>query len=337
MLYLGASSRSELGPNDQDFQISQPLDLFGKRRANQQSGKAIISQAEAELLEVTSQVQREVLEALVEAKASQQTLEATSELLKLADSFLVASKRRFEEGKVAETQVLRASIERERARQSNELSSSHYRIALEKLSGVVGTKLDSAEADLNAKLGPIATPVSDQRPDIRVIRAELAVAESEVELAHASKRPDLNAMIVRSPFSSDPGYFGARIQLSWQINDNGRSRSLKQAASFMVEAARRKLRDATLRAESEISAATLLVQAKQAQILSYEAILASAKQLVSKSQKGYVEGFNSQIEVLEATRALREIELDYIEAQKQLELAVIAQYKATGYIAEGMK
>jgi cobalt-zinc-cadmium efflux system outer membrane protein len=337
MLFMGASSRSELGPNDQDLQLSKPLDLFGKRSAAKQVGEASVQLALAEYFAVASALQGDVLTAYAEAVASQHQKEVSDELLSIAEGLLKATKRRFDEGKVAETQVTRATIELERAKQAAELSSADLKASLERLSGQLGTDASRMAIQSDAKIEPLVNPGIDGRADLLVLKSQIQVAEAEAGVARNSNRPDLNAMIVRSPFSSDPGYFGGRLQLSWPIGDNGRSRNETTAAKKRAEAAQKLLDDATQRAKAELRAAQIALEARQSRIVRYEAILDSARELVAKSQKGYSEGFGTQIDVLEATRALREVEKELVEARQQLSFAVIAQYRASGFLAEVLK
>ena len=233
--------------------------------------------------------------------------------------------------------MTRATIELERARQATELSASDLKASLETLAGQLGTDASKIVIQLDAKIEPLVNPGVDRRPDLLILQSQIQIAEAEAGVARNSSRPDLNAMIVRSPFSSDPGYFGGRLQLSWAIGDNGRARNETAAAMQRSKAARKLLEDATQTAKAELKAAQIAVDARQNRIARYETILVSARDLVAKSQKGYSEGFGTQIDVLEATRALREVEQELVEARQQLSLAVIAQYRASGFLAEVLK
>jgi outer membrane protein TolC len=337
MLFVGASSRSELGPNDQDLQLSKPLDLFGKRRSSRLLGQASVQLAFAEYMTAASSLQNEVLTAFAEAVASQHQQEVSDELLTIAQGLLKATKRRFDEGKVAETQVTRATIELERATQAAELSTADLKASLQRLAGQLGTDASSLKIQSDAKIEPLVNPGIEGRADLLVLKSQIQIAEADAGVARTSNRPDLNAMIVRSPFSSDPGYFGGRLQLSWAIGDNGKAKNEALAASKRMEATQRLLEDATLRAKAELKAAQIALEARQSRIVRYEAILESARDLVAKSQKGYSEGFGTQIDVLEATRALREVEKELVEARQQLSFAVIAQYRTSGFLAEVLK
>ncbi len=337
MLFVGASTRSELGPNDQDFQISQPLDLFGKRGPSRQIGAAGVQLAEAEYVSIASGLQSEVLTALAEASAAQNQKEVSDQLLRIAEGLLQVAKRRFEEGKVAETQVTRASIELERSRLAAELSASELRATLEKLSGQLGIDSSGLTVSSEARIEPLVDPGIDSRSDLLILRSQIQVAEAEVNIARVSNRPELNAMIVRSPFSNDPGYFAGRLQLSWPVSDNGRARNESAAAKKRAEASRKLLEDSSQLARAELKAAQISIEARKSQIHRNEIILASVRDLVSKAERGYAEGFGSQVDLLEAARALREVERDLVEAKLQLSRAVIAQYRASGFLAEALR
>jgi cobalt-zinc-cadmium efflux system outer membrane protein len=334
---IGASSRSELGSNDMDLQLSQPLDFFGRRSANKQVGEAGIQLSLAEYISLATELQHDVLTAYAESVANQHQKEVATELLKISDGLLVATKRRFDEGKVAETQVTRASIEFERAKQSAELTSADLSASLEKLSGLLGTDASNLLIESDAKIEPLLNPVVDGRADLLVLKSQVQIAEAEAGVSRVSNRPELNAQIVRSPWSNDPGYFAGRLQLSWALFDHGRAKNETNAAKKKAEAAQKLLEDATSKAKAEVKSAQIALGARQSRIARYEAILASARDLVAKSQKGYSEGFGTQIDVLEATRALREVEQELVEARQQLSLAVIAQYRASGFLAEVLK
>ncbi len=334
---IGASSRSELGSNDMDLQLSQPLDFFGRRSASKQVGEAGIQLSLAEYMSLATELQHDVLTAYAESVANQHQKEVAAELLKISEGLLVATKRRFDEGKVAETQVTRASIEFERAKQSAELTSADLSASLEKLSGLLGTEASKLIIESDAKIEPLLNPVVDGRADLLVLKSQVQIAEAEAGVSRVSNRPELNAQIVRSPWSNDPGYFAGRLQLSWALFDHGRAKNETNAAKKKAEAAQKLLEDATARAKAEVKAAQIALGARQSRIARYEAILASARDLVAKSQKGYSEGFGTQIDVLEATRALREVEQELVEARQQLSLAVIAQYRASGFLAEVLK
>jgi outer membrane protein TolC len=337
MFLAGASSRSELGPNDQDLQVSQPLDLFGRRKANARIGDAGVQISLAEYVSAASDLQSEVLLAFAGAVSNQHQTEVAAELLKISEGLLAATKRRFDEGKVAETQVTRATIELARAKQAAVLTDAELNASLQTLAGLLGTDKANLKLESDAKIRPLDNPEIETRAELQLLQAQIQLAQGEAEGARVSNRPELSALLVRSPWSNDPGYFAGRLQLSWALSDHGRAKNETKAALHRSEAIALRLQDATLKARAELSAAQVAVKARESQILEYERILAAARTLVAKSQTAYSEGFGTQVDVLEATRALREVEQELVEARYQLSLAVVAQYKASGFLSEVLK
>ena len=336
-LAVGASSRNDVGATDQDLALTQGIDLFGRQRSAKALGAAGVERALAAYRAEASELQAEVLTAFAEAVSARHQSEVSNELLTVAEGQFNATKRRFDEGKVAELQVTRASIELERAKQASELRRADFAAAIKRLSGLLGARADTLNVEPDASIEVLTSPTVDQRPDLLELKAEVLIAEAEAKVASVSNRPEFSLQLVRSPWGNDRGYFVGRAQITWAIFDHGRARNESRAASLKAEAARKQLLDSTTKAKLELEATKIEIDARQARIQRYEAILGSARELVAKSQKGFSEGFGTQIDVLEATRALREVEQELVEARQQLSLAVIDQYKASGFLAEVLK
>lgn len=334
---VGAGSRSEVGATDQDLALTQEIDIFGRRRASGRVGEADVQLALARYRKEAGLLQSEVLTAFAIAVSASHQREVATELLEVAEGLLNATKRRFDEGKVAELQVTRATIEFERAKQTRELKGADYQAAMTRLASLLAVPQGELSVVPDAAIEPVTIPSIMDRPDILEIKAEVAKASAEAGFAKATSRPEFSLQVVRSPWSNDRGYFVGRAQFSWNLWDHGRARNEVRAANLRAEAAAKALSDATGRAEQELAAVQIELESRQVRIKSYETILVSAKDLVVKSQKGFAEGFGTQVDVLEATRALREVEQELVEARQQLAFAVIKQYEASGYLVEVLK
>lgn len=334
---IGASTRNDVGATDQDLFLSQSIDLFGRRSASKAVGEAGVQMAIAEFQSLALEMQTELLTAYAKAVAAKHHSEVATELLSIAEGLLNATKRRFDEGKIAEIQVTRANIEFSRAKLSNDLRTAEYLAAMKRLAGFLGSRSDGLVVQSDAPIEPLTNPKADQRPDMLEQRALVVTAEAEARFSRASNRPELNLQLVRSPWGNDRSYFVGRVQFTWAIFDHGRSRSDASAAQLRADYARKLLQDTEQKAASELEAAQIELNVRQSRIKSFEAILVSARDLVAKSQKGFAEGVGTQVDVLEATRALREVEQELVEARQQLSLAVIEQYRAAGYVSEVLK
>lgn len=335
-LSLGYSDKEDLGATDQDFALSQPLDIFGRSQAVRRVGQSQIQLAEAEVLRAKLAVQAEVLAAYFEAANAMRQSQVASELQKITESLRTATQRRYEEGNVPEIQVTRATIELDRSRQTAALRAAQFEIAKRKLATAIGLpKLEHAP-DPVAML-PAFSPNLEQRPDILALNARRNRALADVDTAEASARPELELQAIQSPWRERPARYGLRLQLSWAIFDHGRTRNETAAAKAQAESARLAREDALAEAAGRLEAIEKEVAAALARLESYEAIQRSARSLVEKSQLAYTEGFGTLVDVLEAARALREVEQEAAEAQLQLALARIAKMDAAGYLMEESK
>jgi outer membrane protein TolC len=333
-LSLGASTRSEVGATDQDLALSQSLDLFGRTRSLERLGAADVLAALAVYRNEASRLQSEVLTAFAETATAGRQSQVARDLLLVSEGLLTVTQRKFDEGKVAEVQVTRAMIERERARQASALKSADFQAALTRLASVLAVPVQDLSIDPAAPLEALVQTNPMDRPAIMSLQAEAVKAKAEAEAVRASSLPEFSLQLVRSPWSNDPGIFVGRAQFTWAVWDHGRARNEIESANTRAESVQMALEDALLQGHMELAAVQIELDSRQARINSYDQILAATKDLVEKSQMGFVEGFSTQVEVLEATRALREVEQDLVEAKHQLNLAVIKQYEAAGFLAE---
>lgn len=333
----GGSSIAEAGATDGDLFLSQPIDLFGRVSAGRRVGAATVKLAEATFRGELLSLQSEVLEAYVQAVAATDLSESADLLLKVAEGLQAATKRRFEEGKVAEVQVIRANIEFERAKQAASLRAAGKSAAMKRLAGALGVAPEALDGVTEELFSVLSDPAIESRPDLAAFRAQAEMAQAESDLARANGRPELDVQLRRSPWNESKAYYGARIQMTWAVFDHGKSKAESSAAKKRAASAKAQLEDAQKLATSELKAVQIEIDAAKAQVESYEKILTSARDLVEKSQRGYSEGFGTQVDVLEATRALREIEQELVEARERLSLSIIQQYRTAGFLMEALR
>lgn len=335
-LGIGQSSREGMGATDQDLVVSLPIDLFGKTSASANFGSANVRLAEADRRQMLLAVQTEVMSAYFEASAAAQLTKVAEDILHVAEALHKATVRRFEEGNIAEVQLTRATIEFDRAKQTSELRRAQLRSALAKLTAVIGSEEPIASVDPGAT---IENPQVDlaNHPEIMALAAQVGVARAESVVASRSSLPELELSGLRTPWRESSSSFGFRLQLTWKPIDFGRSRFERQAANKQEESFHALLQDARKKAEVTIASIEIRIEASLKRLRSYEAIRELAKDLVAKSQRGFAEGFSTLLDVLEATRSLREVEEELAEAQLAVNLAFVSKYEASGSLVPVQK
>lgn len=336
-LLVGYSSAPEMGATDQDLAISQPLDLFGKTRAQEQAAQANLLSAEAKYRKEVLAVQGEVVQAYLNASAALQLSEVSLAIEKLAVSLEQATRRKFEEGKVPEVQLTRASLELERTRQATEQRKSAAEVALKRLSAVIGATTSLGELSPTVAWPTVSSEGIAQRPDHLQLVAQRQQAKAAVRVAQAAKLPDFELLGLRSAWRNSDNQYALRLQVRVPLFDHRKAKEEVTAAQKSVEASELSLNDIRALSRKELEALDLEVSSAQSRVKRFETIAETTRTLLTKTQRGFSEGYGSLLDVLEATRALREVEQDQVEANLTLNLAQAARLQATGTLLEAIR
>jgi cobalt-zinc-cadmium efflux system outer membrane protein len=334
---VGFSTNPNIGATDQDAFLSQPVDVFGRTQAGRQSGAAFVERAEATYLSEVLSLQLEVLEAMTSAVAAVKLAASADSILQNAEQVNNAVQKKIDAGKVAEVQLSRATIEVVRARQNSNLRRSEKRAAITRLSMQLGLQVAESQLSDFPILADLINPTVGQRPELLALAADIKAAESERSLARANARPELELQALRSPWGNSGSQFGVRLQLTWAFSDFGKSRYERKSAERKAEATTESLKDARSKAEAELLASLQELSGAKSQIETYASLLESTRLLMHKTQIGYDQGASTLLDMLEATRALREVEEGSIVAMQHYTEAKIAAYRDSGILVWGAK
>ena len=153
---------------------------------------------------------------------------------------------------------------------------------------------------------------------------------------NASRLPDFELQVRRSPWG-DPEQYNLRAQLVWNLWDWGSGAKRSKAARTALEAADRDLLDRMRFSSADVAASMAEVAAAQTSVESFARLESDALTLVQKEQQGYDLGGNTLLGVLEATRALRDIQASEAEAKLRLLQAHARLLAARGIIITEIK
>lgn len=334
-LFAGYSTDPEAGGTDDDLVLAQPLDIFGRTRAGRRSGSALIAQAEASLRQVQLAVQTEVVGAFVEAASAAEMAKSSRSVLAVFERLHEATRLRVEGGVAPGFHLTQVSLDLEQSRLKAEQRETEARSALQLLLAQTGQAdvVPTGLPPLSVQVVPDDVVVQ-QRPDLLLLAADVQAAKAEIDLARLSGMPELELQGRRTPWQQSDSQYGVRLQLSIPVFDSGRARAETRAASIRTEAAERALADATKIAIGEAHAAQTEMEAAQGQVARYDALVAAAKGLVERLRPGLTEQATTLIEVLDASRILRDVEQASIEAKARLAKAQARYIQATGQLLE---
>lgn len=339
-LSVGYSSDLAVGGSDEDLVLSQPIDLFGRSAASRGAASAALAVALADYRRVSAHVQGEVVQAYVGAAAAAELVAVAVGAQDTLAKLYEATRLRVEGGVAPGYHLTRVSLELEQARMISERRQAEAEAALAQLEAAVG----GAGGDLRVARLPesLLAPepslnVSRQRPDLLILSANVQTAQAEANQVKASGRPTFEIQARRTPWQASDDRVGVRLQLSVPLFDSGLNRAAAKAAETRTEAARRALEDATRLAQGEVRAAEIEVRVARAQVDRYAALVANARELVERLRPGLTQQATTLVEVLDATRTLREVEQAHVEARERRARAEAELLRATGALLGGSK
>lgn len=315
----------------EDLSFFQPLDVFGKYRANSAVGQAGVMLAESNLRQVLLDVQTDTLTAFATAISAQRLLRAALLQFDLATSLNDATRKRVEIQSVPELQLVRSGIELEKARQILADRTAAFESARVRLAGSIGIELVEGISESEVAPGKDSAPLSE-RPDILALQADLATARAEKRVSHLGLTPDFELQLRRAPWAGDQEQYGARLQMVLPLWDYGANRSKWQASNFHIQAAEAQLQDRLKLSKKQVDASWIDLNAAQRSSESFKKLVSSAELLLTKTQRGFELGASTLLDVIDARRALSDAQELYIAAQLRLDLAKISVLQTQGQL-----
>ena len=337
---LGRSSDLEVGGHDDDLGLNQPIDIFGRTSAARSSGDALVLQAEASLRQSLAELQDDVITLYGDTAAAGERVRIARESEAIAARLLDAIKGLVEGGKVPGVQATRVSIELERSRAARLLREAQWEAVKTRLAAAIGGKkedLKIPEFALIAFSQDEAAKLVQQRPELLLLEADVKAAEAQARISRTNRLPQLDFQVRRTPWQQADAKYGVRLQLSFPLFDSGRASAETGAANKRAEAARRVFADTARIARADLDAARVEVEAAGEQVSRLQAVLKMSEDLAARTQAGLKEGANTLLDVLDALRALREIEEGLVDAKLSLAQAQARRLKASGRLLEGVR
>ena len=314
----GLSSAPDLNGSE-DFAIFHPLDLFGRGAAGRSVGRGTYAQALAAFRQARLDFQADTLTSLADWAAAKAGEEDGQKRIELERAAYVSVQRRIEAGDLAPAQLLRADLDLRRAQIEFERRQGAVRATEIRLTAR-GIEAPDEWGGLDfAEMGT----EQDRRPDLLASQAEVVTARAEAGLSDKTNLPEFEVQVRRSPWTTNENKYDLRLQMVVPLWDHGVGRATSAAARTRARAAEAELRDRQRLAAAAVSAARVELVAAKAAYDAYGPILADAEENLRKVRRGFDLGANSQLDVIDATRELSDVQDARVDAQRQFWLAEI--------------
>jgi cobalt-zinc-cadmium efflux system outer membrane protein len=316
------------------LQLSQPLELGGKRAARVQAAERGRDSAAAELALKGAQVRADVIAAWFAVLAAQEQLRLAREAEQLAQRAASATARRVVAGKVSPVEETRARVAASSVRLEAMRADSALATARKRLAGLWGNttpRFERADGALDAlpALPQLADMAALQRrlaasPAMALARSQLGRSQALARVELSRRAPDLT-LSIGSKRSEELGRTQAVFGVSVPLPFFDRNQGNVLESARRVDKARDELAATALRLDAELSQAReeYALARRQADALRDD-ILPGAQSAYDAASTGFDYGKFGFLDVLDAQRTLLQAKSQYLNTLAEAHRALAA-------------
>ncbi len=300
-------------------QITQPIELGGKRGARIELAEKGQSAASVELERSQNELRADVIQSFYDNLQARMRVELAEQSLALAERGVQGAEGRVKAGKVSPVELTRAQVQLSEVRLELRRAQRDQARAHSRLQAVIGGNADIRVVGSATSIPEPPTvnqlwSALETTAEMRLARLSVDQQEASFELEKTQRIPDLNVSL-GSQYSAEDRERVNVVGLSMPIPLFNRNQGNILSAARRADQAR-DLRNATelrLRADVE-QAMDQWVVAKE-EINSFDqTILPSAKSAVDSATRGFEMGKFAFLDVLDAQRTLIGARTQYVDA-----------------------
>jgi outer membrane protein, multidrug efflux system len=337
------------------FDASWEVDLFGHVRRSIEAARDDLDAQRENLRDAQVAIAAEVARNYYELRGSQRRLEVAQNNRDYAQQTYDLTQTRYDAGRVGEIDVERA-LARLAATDAlippQQLAEKQaaYRLAvlLGLRPGTLDDELKPVRVPTYAKALPIGDPAQllRRRPDVRVAERQLAEATAQVGVATADLFPRVNvegfigflsgdfSHLFSSSAGTDARAFSVTPTVSWAALDLGSVEARLRASKARNDAAAAAYEKAVLNALEDAETSLVAYGRAQTQLKSLIKQADASQHATALAELQYREGYADFLTLLDAQRTQLEAEDALAQAQTQVNVDVIAVYKAMGGVGQ---
>lgn len=321
--------------------ISEEIILPGKRRAQREAAESGVAQAEAERSDTLRDVATSVRQQFATAQIATEAVRVARENLARYRDTVRVNAQRATAGAIAPAEADRIALEEAGFEKLVADAEGDRRTALATLAELLGLEPGEVETrgpialpSLSTNVDALTTQALEQRADLRASEHAADAADANLRLAHANAipNPTVGVQYTHSEFqvSGDlADSMGVSLSLPLPILDRNqggieRSAAEAQMAHSAVDTLKRTI-------PREIATAAAAYTAARDRVQHFERdYLQQAGRARAAAEASYREGAISLLELLEAERAARQTQRDYLDALRDGHVAAAALQHAAG-------
>lgn len=313
---------TQRGTRTQTVQLSQVLELGGKRSARINLAERERSLAVGSLSVARNDLRADVTVAYFDALIAQERVQIAQTSLDVASKAAFAAERRVTAGRASPVEQDRSGVALSTARLELAQAQGEVSIATLRLAAywgeTVAVSRPLAPPDLD--LAP-TLPLNelqqrlDASPQLRRSRLQVEREEAQVGLDRSQRMPDVTLIVGRQK-DDEIGRSQTVLGVSLPIPLFNRNQGSLQASLSRAERARAELEAERLRLHQSLTTAYQQVQVSREQVRTMrQDVLPRAQRVFDAAVTGFEAGKFSFLDVLDAQRTLLQIRTQYIQAQ----------------------
>ena len=316
---------------------AQTFELGGKRRLRREVADLIVSVADAKLADVLRQRMFDVKRAYYEAVLARYAQFNAMENRTSFDELIRFNKVRFEEGAIAEGELLKVKLERVKFDSAFAQAKLGQRQAVIRLLHLLGetdfSRVEAVAGELS--FAPISLDLASlkemalrNRPDVKAAELDVTLAERRIALEHARNSMDITPFAgVKRVGIDNTVLFGVTIPL--RFNDRNQAGIARAAAEEKV--ANTELTVARNRALAEVESAYRAYETARDQVtILQRELLQQANESYTIALAAYQEGATELLALLEAQRTRAEIRHQYYRTLFDYQTSILLLEQAVG-------
>jgi cobalt-zinc-cadmium efflux system outer membrane protein len=316
---------------------AQPIEWPEKRRLRREVGDLTVSVAEAQLADVLRQRLADVKRAFYEAMLAANLLELARENRQSFDDLVALNQARFEEGAIAEGELLKVKLERvkfDTAVAQAQLAARQATIRLlalidaEDVDSATPVAGDLAFTAAPLDLGALRARALQTSTAVQVAERGVGLAERRIGLEQARVTPEPTPFLGYQRVGPDNAIlFGVSVPLPLFDRNQGGIAQARAEAGL----ARTELTQARIRILAEVESAFRGWESARDRVVVFErGLLAQADDSRAITLAAYQEGAVTLLAVLEAERARTDIRQQYLQALFDFQASLVLLDALTG-------
>lgn len=309
--------------------LSMPLYTGGKLENQREGARYGLNAADLTLENSRQQVKYEAAAAYYQVLQRTSLIDVQKQAVQLLQEHLRTVSIQYEVGTVAKSDVLAINVQIANAQQGLNTAQGNYLTAVAQLNNILGLPIDTEVAaseelnfiNYNLTEADCLEYALSHRPDGIAATYAVKQAKSQTSAAKSGYRPNVSAFVSGS--ESGENVFGTNhsaeqwnvgLELSWNIFDNG----VTSANVNQAKAAERKAESVALqqieRIQLEVRSAYIALKTAEKNIETTASAVSKAEEEFAIAQIRYVEGVDTNLNVMNAQEKIVETRNNYYTA-----------------------